>query len=284
MAPLFNLFDNDIYMPRTSSLNLIETLQKLEPTFIEAGKLAYKMQEGVRSYNKRETGSPAGDIVTEADLAVQELLLQAMSKTELINCRLLAEEDTPAAKLFNEYGEYYLGIDPIDDTAIYAKGGQHFSTIVTLHDGRNILYVFLYFPAWDWMHTIVKNVYEVSGLTPDISLTPGADKTIVYGSGNPEKRIPAEILKDLEARGINFSPIASITGEYATIGSFITGKVAGVYHEDMNAYDGIVEFAIASARGQKIYSGGPNGPIDLTDIRKRVSGLYYPGYYVALNE
>src|SRR5258708_28849689 len=82
-------------------LPLIEILQKLQPTFIKAGELACKMQKGVHHHNKFNSGNHAADIVTEADLAVQELLLGAISKTDLINCQLLGEEDTPLTKKFN---------------------------------------------------------------------------------------------------------------------------------------------------------------------------------------
>ncbi|HEY4487609.1 MAG TPA: inositol monophosphatase family protein [Candidatus Paceibacterota bacterium] len=267
-------------------MNPLDVLRKLEPEFIEAANLAYKMQEGIRAYNKKETGNPAGDIVTEADLAVQEFLLKKMAKTDLVKCRLLAEEDTPTVSLFDGNGNYYLGIDPIDDTAIYAIGGEHFSTIVSLHDGKNILYLFVYFPAWKWLNRIVSGKYSTEGAAPNVSLPTGAEKAIVYWSGdtNPEQTLSPDILNALKNKGLIFQTTKSLAGNSVTLGPFITNKVAGVYHADMNAYDGFVELSIALARGQKIYSGGPNGSLDLTDIRKRELGLYYPGYYLALNE
>jgi hypothetical protein len=59
----------------------------LNPVFVEAGKLAFKMQKDVSYYNKHNTGSPTSDIVTEADFAVQEFLLQEMIKTGFIKGR-----------------------------------------------------------------------------------------------------------------------------------------------------------------------------------------------------
>jgi len=264
-------------------MNPIHTLQQLESTFLEAAQLAYDMQKGVRSYNKRETGNPVGDIVTEADLAVQEFLLKAMSKTELVDCRLIAEEDTPTTALFKKEGPYYLGIDPIDDTAIYAKGGEHFSTIITLHDGKRILYVFVHFPAWNWTHKVVSGFYSVSGKTPDLALPTDANSTVLFWRGNPQEHIPTDVLAELKGKGVTFQQV-SHASNFGTIGTFASGKVAGVYHENMNAYDGIVEFSIASARGDKVYSSGAHGPIDLTDIQEREKGVYYPGYYLALND
>jgi len=258
-------------------MNLVETLQNLEPVFIQAGQLAYKMQKDVKYYNKHETGNPASDIVTEADFAVQEFLLKEMVKTDLINCRLLAEEVTISAKKFNEQGKYYLSIDPIDDTKIYASGKEHFSVIVSLHDGEKFLYMFIYFPAWDWTHKIVVGQYSSSGKIPD--LPKSIKNTILYWSGNPEKYIPKEVFDNLKNQGIKFSKVEDINLEVGSIGMFASGIVAGVYEEDMNTYDGLVEFNIASAKGLKIYSS----QIDLKNIKKRESGLYYSGYYLALN-
>lgn len=257
-------------------MNLVETLQNLEPVFIEAGQLAYKMQKSVSHYNKRETGNPAGDIVTEADFAVQEFVLKEMVKTDLVSCRLLAEEDTISVKKFNDQGKYYLSIDPIDDTKIYASGKEHFSVIISLHNGEKFLYMFVYFPAWDWTHKIVNDQYAVSGKTPD--LPDGIKNTILYWSGNPEEHIPKEILNDLKNKGIIFSKISDMQLEVGSIGMFASGMVAGVYHENMNSYDGFVEFNIALAKGLKTYSSS----VDLRNIKERESGLYYPGYYLAL--
>ena len=177
-------------------MDLIKTLENLEPIFIQAGKLALKMQENVISHNKFNTGNSAADIVTEADLAVQEFLLNEMLKTDLINCYLLAEENTVSAKKFNEEGKYFLSIDPIDDTALYAKGKEHFSTIISLHDGHKFLYMFIYFPAWDWIHKIVNDDYSIIGEAPN--LPDNAKDTILCWSGNPEKNIPEEVLNELK--------------------------------------------------------------------------------------
>ncbi len=257
-------------------MNLVETLQSLEPVFIQAGQLAYKMQKGVDYHNKRETGDPMGDIVTEADFTVQEFLLREMIKTDLVNCRLLAEEDTISTGKFNEQGKYHLGIDPIDDTKIYASGQEHFSVIVSLHDGEKFLYMFFYFPAWDWTHKIVNGHYSEFGKRPE--LPDNLKNTVLYWSGDPEQHVPKEVFDNLKKKGIKFSKIRELNLDVGSIGMFASGMVAGVYQEDMNTYDGLVEFNIASAKGLKIYSSS----IDLKNIREKGSVLYYPGYYLAL--
>lgn len=240
------------------------------------------MQKGVGQRSKFNTGNPMIDIVTDADLAVQEFLLKEISKTELVNCRLLAEEDTSSVKKFNEQGNYYLVLDPIDGTATYAEGGQFFSVIVSLHDGSTPLYTFVYFPALHWTHKIVGNAYLASGVTPMFDLPPEAEHSIAY-SGNPEKTIP-DIYHELKNKHTHFVRLRTIGKGIGPIPMFLCNKVAGIYKEDVNAYDGLVELHFALARGLKIHSGGPSGVLDLSNIKKREFGLFYPGYYLALNE
>lgn len=261
-------------------IDLVKTLQNLEPVFIEAGQLAYKMQKSAKHHNKRETGNPVGDIVTEADLAVQEFLLQAMVKTDLVQCRLFAEEDTLLTKNFNEQGKFYLSIDPIDGTLVYSRGGKDFSVIVSLHDGEKYLYIFAYYPAWNLTHKIINGIYTTSGEIPELSLPHDLSNTILYWSGNPEAKLPKEIYNELKNKGVEFKNITDVTLDFSTINMFAYGKIRGLYCENPNAYDAFMERAIAEAKGWSVYTGG----IDLRDIRKRDSGLYYTGYYLALNE
>ncbi|OGY79823.1 MAG: hypothetical protein A3B74_04170 [Candidatus Kerfeldbacteria bacterium RIFCSPHIGHO2_02_FULL_42_14] len=263
-------------------MNLIETLQNLEPLFIKAGALACKMQKGVKQYNKFNTGNPISDIVTEADLAVQELLLQAMSKTGLVDCFLMAEEKTPLTNRFNKQGKYYLAIDPIDDTAIYAKNGKFFSQIISLHDGKNFLYMFCQFPALNWIHKVVNNNYSVSGQTPYFSLPSQAKNTLVYWSGDPEKNIPKELFTKLRDKGLNFSQIKSLSQDVGSIAMLASNRVAGVYQEDMNVYDGLTEYNIGLAKGLEVHAKGAGGRVDLLNIQQRATGLYYPGYCLEL--
>lgn len=262
-------------------MNLVETLENLEPIFIEAAQLALKMQKGVGHRNKTNTGNEFADIVTEADLAVQEFLLKEIIKTDLVNCRLLAEENTTFTDRFNTQGKYYLSIDPIDGTATYAVGGEYFSTIIMLHDGKNILYMFDYFPVFNYFHKIVNNNYSTSGKAPDFSLPFETKNTIVYWSGNPGKNIP-ELYNELKNKGFDFKKVTDISNNLDATTLFTQNKVAGIYHENSNVYDGIVDLGIALAKGYKVYQGGPNGSFDLTNIQKREIGLYYPGYYLAL--
>lgn len=263
-------------------MSLIETLQELEPTFIQAGQLAYRMQAGVGRHKKLSTGDDIIDIVTEADLAVQEYLLQAMGKTELINCRLLAEENTVDINKFNEQGKYYLAVDPIDGTAVYARGGQHFSVIISLHDGEKPLYTFVHYPALGCTYKVVNNIFSVVGKMPNFTLPPDSQNSVAYYHGSADKVIP-EFYQDLKAKGVEFKEMKFIDKDIGTIEALAENKVKGVFKQDINVYDGLVEYHIAIARGMELYSGGPDGRLDLSCIKKRDYGLYYPGYYLVLS-
>jgi fructose-1,6-bisphosphatase/inositol monophosphatase family enzyme len=262
--------------------SLVECLETLEPIFVQAGQAALSMQGSVKHYNKLQTGNPAVDIVTEADLATQEAILGAMRSTTLVGCRLLAEEDTKSVEAFAPESNFYLGIDPIDGTAAYARGGEHFSTIVSLQNREKFLYMFIYFPAWDWALKIARGTYTASGSPPSLSMFDHLERTVVYWSGDPKANIPPKTLSAIKGEGLKFRKMSYLDIGIGTIELFALRKIAGVYYENMNVYDGCAEYVIASARGQPVYSDSTCGKLKLSDIRRSQKGLYYPGYYLVL--
>jgi fructose-1,6-bisphosphatase/inositol monophosphatase family enzyme len=230
--------------------------------------------------SKRETR--AIDIVTEADLVTQESILKVMRPTALTGCRLLAEEDTESVQAFAAQSNFYLGLDPIDGTAVYAIGAQHFSTIVSLHNGEDFLYMFVHFPAWNWTLKVARGKYDAVGTAPKTTVLNGPEKRILYWSGSPKRNIPTELLSALEINGLTFTRMSSFAKGAGTIDLFAANKIAGVYYENMNVYDGCAEYAIASGRRQPVYSDVESGKLHLSDIRRSQKGLYYPGYYLVL--
>ena len=78
----------------------IDVLVESEPMFKRAGDLALKLRSTASSRNKYQSGIKGIDIVTEADLAVQEAILSELAKTKLIECQLIAEEDTTTVAKF----------------------------------------------------------------------------------------------------------------------------------------------------------------------------------------
>ena len=185
---------------------------------------------------------------------------------------------------FAAESDFYLALDPIDGTAVYARGGEHFSTIVSLHDGDDFLYMFIHFPAWDFTLRIARGKYVAVGTTPKLPALDDSENTIVYWSGNPERNLAKEILLDVESNGLKFRRMSSFGNVVGSIELFAASKIAGVYYENMNVYDGCAEYAIASGRGQPLYSDRKSGKLHLSDIRRNQKGLYYPGYYLVLTK
>ena len=68
----------------------IDLIQHFEPIFIEAAELAAKLKKDAVSNKKLSSGNIEVDIVTSADLAVQEFVLQKLVKSDLKNCELIA--------------------------------------------------------------------------------------------------------------------------------------------------------------------------------------------------
>jgi len=237
-------------------MNILEEIQKLEPTVKEAGQLAVKMQKTAKHRNKFNSGNAIVDIVTEADLAVQEFLLRELVKTPLADCKLLAEENTPTAEKFTGKLDYYLAIDPIDGTAIYARGLDFFSTIISVHDGEKPIYHFKYFPLLNWTQKIVENNYESTGNIPTLNLPAISDKTIIFYQGEPEKKL-GKIYDELISQGLTFSTVSSITENVDGTSLFILGEVAGYYCQDLNAYDALVNLHYAQATGKKYIQAAP---------------------------
>jgi fructose-1,6-bisphosphatase/inositol monophosphatase family enzyme len=139
--------------------------------------------------------------------------LSRLAHSELKNCELIAEEDTPSAKLFAKKSKYVLTLDPIDGTKLYATGQNMLSVIVTIHDKKKPIYTFCYYPAVDWGIKIVGKDLEYLGKKPTIStVSKMPEKVIGYWNRptklGPEKRDP-KIYKKLTDEGYVF-----IDGDY----------------------------------------------------------------------
>ena len=131
---------------------------------------------------------------------------------------------------------------------------------------------------------MARGKYVAVGTTPKFPALDDSEHTILYWSGTPEINIPAEMLSDAEMRGLRFRRMSSFAKGIGTIELFATGRIAGVYYENMNVYDGCAEYAIASGRGQPVYSDVGSGKLHLSDIRRSEKGLYYPEYYMVLRD
>ena len=149
---------------------LIDLMKTLEPVFIKAGKRALLLQSTASVNKKSDTGTYEIDVVTNADIEVQEMVLSELCRTELAECRLVAEEKTGLANRFNPDGELLLAIDPIDGTYRYAAGKPIYSLIVSLQAPCLPLYTFAYYPAVDWAHRFIGNIHDEMGKRPSLKL------------------------------------------------------------------------------------------------------------------
>jgi len=256
----------------------INILISLEPIFKRAGKLALEMRQTAASRYKLDTGIHGIDIVTEADLAVQEAILSEMAKTKLIECRLIAEEDTPSAKLFRGINGLILTLDPIDGTFIYAADGRLFSVIVCLNDGQQPLYTFCHYPVVDWTRRIARDTVSDFGIRPRVNVKEGLDlsRTIAHTFGEPEKTA-GDIYNRLINEGYQFRLLPEITLDSGSCTLFFLGQVAGYYTQNPGAYDGICTWHYGRVKKSRMF-----GELDISKAIDGPHGPYYPGWYIVL--
>ena len=265
-------------------MNEIDLIQTFEKDFVEAGKLAMRLRKNATVEDKFNSGIKDIDIVTSSDLAVQEFILKKLSSSELKNCEIVAEENTPSKNLFAKSSDLVITVDPIDGTMFYATDKKMYSIIVTLHNKKEPLYTFDYFPEMDWGTKIIKDRCEFLGDKPDLLNGKSAPKTIVYSGygskGNPEKCLP-DLYEKLIGEGYQFIQKRQINGDLGMTAQFISGSVDGYFIENGSAVDCLVALHFALANNYKIYQ-------DL-DISKTVPSIQggseeYKGYYLVLKK
>ncbi|KKU93872.1 MAG: hypothetical protein UY26_C0003G0020 [Candidatus Jorgensenbacteria bacterium GW2011_GWA1_48_13] len=252
----------------------LETIKKLEPAFIEAGKIAVKMQREISPKKKKSTGIDEVDVVTEADFAVQEAVLSAISKTELIQCRLIAEEKTDLVDKFDPEGEFLLTVDPIDGTYRYAAREPIYSLIISIQKDGLPLYTFDHYPAMDWTHKFIGKEHQESGKRPTLNLSANGNKIITYPYGDPIKKIPEAMWQEIEKRGYKF-----INGKELSLGfgakvTLLSDQVDGYYCENPPAEDGLVGLHYAMTHDWEI-----NNQLESKEPQKGLHGMVYPGFY-----
>ena len=260
--------------------DIVGLLVESEPLFKKAGEFLLKIRQKTKIKNKYNTGIRGVDIVTEADLEVQEMILSELAKTRLADCQLIAEEDTPSIAKFNGTNGLVLTLDPIDGTILYASNKRFFSVIVCLHDTKSMLYSFNHYPVLQWSRRITFNKIKDFGHLPEVQIKPGVNlnKTISHTFGNPQKAAP-ELYEKITNMGYEFKLVSEITDESGSCTLFYLDEVPGYYTENPGAYDGLCALHFAQAKKYKIYS-----TLDISKPLLSPRGFYYPGYYVALKK
>ena len=259
----------------------IDILISLEPVFKRAGELALRMRKTAKSKSKYNTGVAGIDIVTEADLAVQEEILSEIIKTKLIECKIFAEENTELVKNFKGTNGLTLTLDPIDGTALYASIGNFYSTIVCLNDGKNPLYTFCYYPEFNWARRITENGVEDFGDFPKVNIKEDLDlsKTITYIGKRGTKNMDPDIYKKITDQGYVFSEVSNITDDAGPAVLFFLNKVAGYFKDIPNPYDGLCVLHYGQVKKDKTYS-----TVDLSSTEIGDHGPHYSGWYLVLQK
>ena len=264
-------------------MDILQEIQKFEPLFIKAGELACKLKDSATSSQKFDTGFSEVDIVTSADLEVQEFILSKLADSPLKYCELIAEEDTPTTAKFAKKSKYVLTLDPIDGTKLYATGKKMFSVVVTIHDKKRPIYTFCYYPAVKWGIKIVKYKIAYIGKTPQLKLNADNPKNLITywdrpGKVGPEKTDP-EVYKKLVKRGYRFVKSDDICVESGIKAPFLLALTGGTFVETDSAVDSLTEYHFALANKFEIY-----GKLDLSKALKSPCGDFasYKGYYFAI--
>jgi len=264
----------------TNIQEFIDLLIGLEPTFRQAGDLAKKLRPSAIASKKSDTGMAGVDIITDADLAVQEFVLSEIAKTSLVNCALIAEEDTPSVSKFKGTNGLVLTIDPIDGTRVYAEGGNFYSIIICLHDKKSYHYVYLYYPEADWTRRITDSEVIDFGQLPKAEIRDelNLERVIVHAFKFPKKTAP-EMYSEMISRGYIFKSINELTFENGPwpMSLFFVSQVGGYYIETPSSYDGICVLYYGQVKGFEIKS-----TVDIANPFKDARGTRYPGWYLVL--
>jgi fructose-1,6-bisphosphatase/inositol monophosphatase family enzyme len=252
---------------------LLALIQSQEAVFYQAGQLALALQENIQATTKSQTGINEIDIVTQADLAVQEMILTALAQTKLRQCRLIAEEKSPTTENFNPNGEITLTIDPIDGTSRYAAGQANFSLIVSLQYRQEAIYSFIHFPALGWTHRLVENFHEELGQRPVVSIH-GQQPIIIYSYGNPQTKLPAAKLQQLVDKNFTFAKNDDVTPGCGSTMALFAEAVEGYYCENPLLVDGLVGLHYAKVHQWLVEKS--------LEIQPKLlpGGYRYSGYYL----
>jgi fructose-1,6-bisphosphatase/inositol monophosphatase family enzyme len=255
----------------------IELIRKYEPVFLKAGELSVKLQSGVIAKKKLTTSTYEIDVVTDADIQIQETILSALSKTELSECRVVAEEKTESVDKFNQDGELLLAIDPIDGTYRYAAGAPIYSMIISIQKFGLPLYTFAHYPAIGWTHRFINKAHYENGQKPTLSIK-NTEKVITYSYGNPKEKVPETVKQKMETRGYTFLDKKVLTSDCGATTILLAEAVDGYYCEDPLVVDGLVGMHYALAYNLEIQSDIAKEP------KPGLGGIRYSGYYFVIRK
>lgn len=126
----------------------IAELDRLCDALKEGGRLALEMRvRGVKSWTKSD-----GSHVTEADLAVNEVLLRHL-RDAIPSCGWLSEESPDTTERLAQYRLWI--VDPIDGTSNYLHGGDRWCVAGALAEGGRPVVAAVYRPVGEELFTAI---------------------------------------------------------------------------------------------------------------------------------
>ncbi|MDD5731564.1 MAG: hypothetical protein PHU42_01615 [Patescibacteria group bacterium] len=267
--------------------NIVKIFETKVPGILKkAGAYSLEIRRnGLKISHKTNTGEEKSDILTNADLKVQEVILNELLKTHLRKCMLVSEENTRYIDRFAKKSNYLLSIDPIDGTLAYAKKprSKKFQIIIQLKNQYEILITAIYYPAYDELLYIANDKVMLNG------------KKLKLGKNKSRSDIATKDDLSIRARrffsknGLNpidYKSHPKIPGYIYLVKS----KYGGFYKKNINAYDGLVWAHLVNAMGGRtieIVSGKEIGKdynffnIKRETLRGR-NRLVHPGEYMAI--
>lgn len=192
---------------------------------------------------------------------------------------MIAEEKTELVDKFDPEGEFLLTIDPIDGTYRYAAGESVYSLIVTIQKGGLPLYTFDHYPAINWTHRFAGKEHKEFGKRPILDFSMAKEKVITYPYGNPAKKMPETLQREIAKRGYKFVVGKELSPGFGGKAALLSDNVNGCYCEDPLAVDGLVGLHYAMSHDWEI-----NNYLESNKPKEGFAGLIYPGFYYIIRK
>ncbi|MBU0457953.1 hypothetical protein KJ652_06445 [Patescibacteria group bacterium] len=283
-------------MPNLSPERAISILKDVLPETMErAGKrgLEIQRQPEIVQKSKTETGNERFDLVTEADLALQEIVLKELIKTELRRCIIKPEEETPTTKKFTGEVPISITIDPVNGTQRFINRSKAWEIMVGAQTPDQILYTCSRSPGFDYTLEIdEEHGIKHFGRLPDIPKDVIGDNAIFVKNRERFLEQFPEMAEHLSLDEYQFQDsdphFDAINGRLGRNMTFVAGLVKGILKYRANVYDGLLPAHYAKHSGGKVVTFGCNGDfagkIDLTNTIDCKGMEVFKGGYLALNK
>lgn len=261
---------------------MIRAMKEHRREYLLAGYMARMLRPGIRVTINGQSGNQMVDVLTSADLEIQEEVLRALVQSEtLLSCQMRAEENTPSVARFYGKSLYTIVLDPIDGTFLYINDHELYSLLIGMHNEQQMIYSFNFYPEIRWGLEIVGDKTKFFGSTPKLPeevLSQIASKTIGYVdySHDPRDILPSYLYQSYLDNGYNFVRMTETEG-YGPNLLFLLGTIDGLFTFNGNAVDAFMPLHFAQAQGYSVVT-----TVDFSSLRSGPAGYgdIYPGYFI----